>query len=78
MSSSRTLGKILKGKRIRYSVLMRLFIYARRRSRYVKLRLPEGVNTEGSEFRSLQERFEGVLIDKGLLQAKVGGEQQST
>ncbi|THH32717.1 hypothetical protein EUX98_g1458 [Antrodiella citrinella] len=34
---------------------------------YVKLTLPEGVKDEGSEFAQLQEQFEKVLVDHGLL-----------
>ncbi|TCD63799.1 hypothetical protein EIP91_004950 [Steccherinum ochraceum] len=34
---------------------------------YVKVTLPEGVKEEGSEFASLQEQFEKILIDYGLL-----------
>lgn len=35
--------------------------------RYVKLVLPEGVSEAGSEFNALQERFEKILINRGLL-----------
>ncbi|KAI0089567.1 hypothetical protein BDY19DRAFT_942922 [Irpex rosettiformis] len=36
-------------------------------SGYVKLILPEGVSEAGSEFAALQERFERILINHGLL-----------
>ena len=35
--------------------------------RYVKLVLPDGVIEAGSEFSALQERFEEILVGRGLL-----------
>ncbi len=44
-------------------------------TRYIRITLPEGVEEEGSEFSALQERFEQVLVNYGLLKAGLGGDE---
>ena len=71
--SNQTLGKISKGTHARSTCTPSAPDPSI--PSYVKVSLPEGVTQEGSEFWSLQEQFEKVLISQGLLQVKVGGDE---
>lgn len=45
--------------------------------RYVKIVLPDGVREPDSEFNALQERFEKILISRGLLKPGDGSNERS-